>query len=240
MRKSIDDFLTKLEQQILDDLESKHSKFKSKLVNLVQQMEKQTSPDDGCFVRNNIVAVTLGPTNETALVDVEKNQIIENISLSHYCRGVASDGKVLIISCGIASTMIVNLKDMSHTILYGVQTSRISIFQGHIYGTIWFEGKVSCYKSTGELLWTFVSDDIKNPRGLTVDKNGFVYLTCEGNNNVVVVSQDGKTCKTILSEADGIKHHREIDINRKTGTMIVSSRIGDNRSSYDSAFVYKI
>lgn len=172
-------------------------------------------------------------------MDVEKNQIIENIRLSHYCRGVASDGKVLIISCGMAST-IVNLKDMSHTILYGVQTSRISIFQGHIYGTIWFEGKISCYKSTGELLWTFVSDDIKNPRGLTVDKNGFVYLTCEGNNKIVVVSQDGKTCKTILSEADGIKHPREIDINRETGTMIVSSRIGDNRSCYDSAFVDKI
>ncbi|CAG2255682.1 unnamed protein product [Mytilus edulis] len=218
MRKSIDDFLTKLEQQILDDLESKYSKLKSKLVNLVQQMENQTSklnqmqieftkmtqyatepktyvimkdvekmtfrtltipndlkvlnlsacvalpnseviildftkyqlllfgndgifirkvilfsagPDDACFVRNNIVAVTLGPTNQTALVDVEKNQIIENIRLSHYCRGVASDGKVLIISCGMAST-IVNLKDMSHTILYEVQTSRISIFQGHM------------------------------------------------------------------------------------------------------------
>ncbi|CAG2256474.1 unnamed protein product [Mytilus edulis] len=41
MRKSINDYLNKLEQDILTDLESKHSKLKSNMASLVQQMEQQ-------------------------------------------------------------------------------------------------------------------------------------------------------------------------------------------------------
>ncbi|VDI78328.1 Hypothetical predicted protein, partial [Mytilus galloprovincialis] len=41
MTKLIDDFLNELEQTILDDLESKHSKLKSEMVILVQQMEQR-------------------------------------------------------------------------------------------------------------------------------------------------------------------------------------------------------
>ncbi|CAG2254038.1 unnamed protein product [Mytilus edulis] len=63
-----------------------------------------------------------------------------------------------------------------------------------------------------------------------------------GNNSIMVISPDGKTCKTILSEADGIKDPWQIDINRETGMMIVSSRMSDDDSvtDYETAFVYTI
>ncbi|VDH95851.1 Hypothetical predicted protein [Mytilus galloprovincialis] len=62
---------------------------------------------------------------------------------------------------------------------------------------------------------------ISDPKGLTLDKNGFVYIASNGNNSIVVVSPDGTTCKTILSEADGIKDPWAIDIKRETRLMIV-------------------
>ncbi|CAG2189874.1 unnamed protein product [Mytilus edulis] len=43
MRKSIDDFLDKLEQEILDDLDSKQSKLKSKMNTLLQQLKTQAN-----------------------------------------------------------------------------------------------------------------------------------------------------------------------------------------------------
>ncbi|XP_076100178.1 uncharacterized protein LOC143069433 [Mytilus galloprovincialis] len=193
---------------------------------------------DACFGRNNTVAVTLGPTNQTALVDIEKNTVIQTIKLSHECFGVASDGKTLVISGSDSKCTTVNLNDMSHTILRGMGgVFHISIFQGNIYGTNYLENKVCCYKITGEPLWTYQHQDIATPRGLTLDKNGFVYIAC-GNNSIVVVSPDGKTSKTILSEADGIKYPWAIDINRETGMMIVSSQISDDDK--DTALIYKI
>lgn len=67
-------------------------------------------------------------------------------------------------------------------------------------------------------------------------------LPLEKNNSIVVVSPDGQTCKTILSESDGIKSPWGININRETGIMIVSSKIRDDSCNtlYDTAFVYKI
>ncbi|VDI43573.1 Hypothetical predicted protein [Mytilus galloprovincialis] len=97
-------------------------------------------------------------------------------------------------------------------------------------------------KKTGEALWTFMHDDIFIIQGITLDKNGFVYVVSMSTNRVVVVSPDGKTCKTILSEADGIKCPLAIDIDRETGIMIVSSEISvcNVDRAYNTAFVYKI
>ncbi|VDI60941.1 Hypothetical predicted protein [Mytilus galloprovincialis] len=133
---------------------------------------------------------------------------------------------------------------MSQTILEGVGATHISLFEGYIYGTIFRENKVCCYKSTGEPLWTFQHHDIDGPEGIALDKNGFVYIASRKNNRIVVVSPDGKTCKTILSEADGINYPVHIDINRETGIMIVSSKVkktsAENSDHYHTAFIYKI
>ncbi|CAG2241319.1 unnamed protein product [Mytilus edulis] len=154
---------------------------------------------------------------------------------------VASDGQLLVVS-SVKKSTIVNLNDMSQTILEEVVAYRVALFKGNIYSTDYSENKVCCYKSSGEPLWTFQHDDIVNPRGITLDKNGFVYVVSKSNNRVVVVSPDGKTCKTILSEADGINTPKAIDIDRETGIMIVSSkiRVDNDDREYETAFVYKI
>ncbi|XP_071161567.1 E3 ubiquitin-protein ligase TRIM71-like [Mytilus edulis] len=194
-------------------------------------------PCGACYVTNNTVAVGLGISKKTMLVDVEKNKIIQTIQLSHQCNAVASDGKLLVINSRKTRT-IVNLNDMSQTILEGKEATQISLFEGYIYGTIFSKNKVCCYKITGELLWTFQHQDFDNPEGIALDKHGFVYIASCTNNRIVVVSPDGKTCKTILSEADGINHPVFIDINRETGIMIVSSKTSGNHNN--TAFIYKI
>ncbi|CAG2214496.1 unnamed protein product [Mytilus edulis] len=113
-------------------------------------------PHDACFVRNNTVAVALGTDRQTTLVEIEKNRIIQTIKLSHNCYGVASDGETLVISSGRRQCTRVNLNDMSHTIIEGIEeVSRISLFKRKIYGTNFTKNKVCCYSCTGEPLWTF-------------------------------------------------------------------------------------
>ncbi|XP_071161843.1 E3 ubiquitin-protein ligase TRIM71-like [Mytilus edulis] len=200
------------------------------------------SSTDTCFVRNNTVAVTLGSANQIVLVDIEKKKVIKKIKISHDCYGVASDGQILVISSSEKST-IVNLDDIkSHKILEEVKANFISLFKGNNYGTIGDEQKVCCYASTGEPLWTFKHCDIRYPQGIAIDMNGFIYIASTENNSVMVVSPDGKTSKTILSESDGIKDPIAIDINRETGTMLISSRMNDDseEKSFQKVFVFQI
>ncbi|XP_071160742.1 uncharacterized protein [Mytilus edulis] len=91
---------------------------------------------DVCFVRNYTVAVTLRSANQIAVVDVEKNKIIQTIKLSHECYGVA-DGKAFVITSGGAQCTTVNLNDMSHTILEGMGgVGPIALFHRNIYGIL--------------------------------------------------------------------------------------------------------
>ncbi|XP_071138234.1 tripartite motif-containing protein 2-like [Mytilus edulis] len=199
------------------------------------------SPYDACFTRNNTVAVTLGLAKHTTLVDIEKNKIIQTIKFSHSCHGAASDGETLVISSRQRRCTRVNLNDMSHTALEGMEgVGFIALFQGNIYGTILFKNKVCCFNSTGEPLWIFQHQDINRPVGIALDKNGCVYIASIGNSSIVEVSSDGKTCKTILSEADGIEIPYSIDINKEAGIMIVSSDISADRKNHKTAFVYKL
>ncbi|CAG2214486.1 unnamed protein product [Mytilus edulis] len=183
-------------------------------------------PIDVGFIRDNTVAVTFVSVKQAKLVDIQQNKIIQTIKVSHNFYGVASDSETLVISGDRQCTRL-NLNDMSHTILEGMEgVGRISLFHGNIYGTIPLKTKVCCFKSTGEPLWTFTHKDIDSPVGMSLDMNGFVYIVSRGNNGVLVVSPDGKTCKTILSEADGINRSWAIDIHKETGMMIVPCQKG--------------
>ncbi|CAC5355934.1 unnamed protein product [Mytilus coruscus] len=132
---------------------------------------------------------------------------------------------------------VVNLKDMSHKILEGVGGNCMSLFKENVYCTNAREHNVSCYKITGEPLWTYMYNGIKSPCGIALDINGFVYVASLGTNKIVVVSPDGKTSKTILSEANSIFIPVGIDINRDRGIMVVSCNTSDGRPNI---LVFKI
>ncbi|CAG2186868.1 unnamed protein product [Mytilus edulis] len=201
----------------------------------------ERNPWNMCFVKDNTVAVTLGLANRTVLVNIEVNRIIKTIEICHLCNAVASDGKTLVI-CSDEMATIVNLDNMSQTKLPRNGAGSIALFEGNMYSTNEKEDKIFVKTSTGEHLWSYQHPQIEHPQGITLDKNGFVYVACNRNNIIEVVSPVGKTSRTILSESDGIKCPVGINIDRESGLMIVSTVISDDRDtrSYRTAFVYKI
>lgn len=120
---------------------------------------------------------------------------------------------------------------MTHKNFEGVWGNRISLFKENIYCTDYKGGKIRCYKTTGTLLWTFEHNEISYPSGLALDINGFVYIASLENNTIAVVSPDGKTSRTIKSNADGVINPTGIDLNRDTGLMIVSCQVSNDRPS---------
>ncbi|CAG2211420.1 unnamed protein product [Mytilus edulis] len=187
---------------------------------------------DLCLVENNTVAVTFESNvkNQTALVDMEKNEISKTIEISHDCLGVTCDFQMLVISgVGSKKSTMVNLKDMSQNILEGVWGNRILLYKDKIYCIDSKQHKVNCYERTGEHIWTFMDNEINNPCGLALDINGFVYIASSGKSTIVVVSPDATTSKTIRQEAEGMIKPIGIDIHRNTGMMIVPCQIREDK-----------
>jgi DNA-binding beta-propeller fold protein YncE len=64
---------------------------------------------------------------------------------------------------------------------------------------------VRCHQINGDKLWKFQDVAIiRKPRGVAVDRDLNVYVASLDNNSVVVISSDGKRCRTVLGESDGI------------------------------------
>ncbi|CAC5374957.1 unnamed protein product [Mytilus coruscus] len=332
MRKSIDDYLNQLEQQLLKDLEIEHSKLKSEMETLLHEVDKRgkqirklqnefsnmtkyatelqtyvglkeiekitsqegnyiedlkrgsdlhernlhvkTSPALASILHNvksfgeitvdtrpcnvqanaerkdqaqylvpvptidqikpsfsNKLNVPIGRTLriewEVALVDIyKKSQVDRNFMFPKVCcSGVSSDGQVLVISMPNEKKVIVmNLLDESKQKSEGIYVNHISLVNGNIYGSNFFNKTVKCYTLSGELLWTFKHENIDKPSGIALDKHGFIYVACRISNKIVVFSPDGKSCRTILNREDGMKAPQSIAIDIKSETIVSSSR----------------
>ncbi|XP_052106465.1 uncharacterized protein LOC127738990 isoform X5 [Mytilus californianus] len=143
---------------------------------------------DTCFVRTNTVAVILGSERQTVLVDVDKNEIIKKMDI---CKSgsVVSDGQMLVFASMEYNSTTVNLnneKNDKKGFRSKVLANHVALFKGNIYSTLTAENIVRCFKSTGELLWSITHHSIVSPRGLALDKNGFVYIVSRGNNGISV------------------------------------------------------
>ncbi|XP_063405895.1 uncharacterized protein LOC134689856 [Mytilus trossulus] len=181
-------------------------------------------PDSVCFVKDDTIAVSFYTACEVALVDIGRRKVDRNLKIHKKCYGVSSDGQVLVISIPDDKYIIVmNLLDESKQILEGIHVHRLSLFKGNIYGTNFNNSTVSCYKLSGEMLWTFNHQDIDTPCGTALDKNGLMYVACLKSDNIVVVSRDGKSCRTILNQDNGIKNPWSIAIDVKSGIVLVIS-----------------
>ncbi|VDI74048.1 Hypothetical predicted protein [Mytilus galloprovincialis] len=181
-------------------------------------------PDSVCFVKDDTVAVSFYTACEVALVDIGKCQIDRNFNFPECCSGIASDGQVLVISNPLHEKIIVmNLLDESKKYLNEIHVHCISLVDGKIYGTNFLKNTVSCYKMSGEVLWTFKHKYIDEPMGIALDKNGFIYVACKRGNKIVVVSSDGKSSRTILNQDNRIENPCSIAIDVKSGIVLVTN-----------------
>ena len=93
---------------------------------------------------------------------------------------------------------------------------------------------VSCHKINRDKLWEFQDVAIiRDPRGVAVDRDLNVYVASEGNNGVVVISPDGKRCRTVLRKLDGIDNPFAICFDKVKNNLVVCNYNG-------TAFLYHV
>ena len=83
------------------------------------------------------------------------------------------------------------------------------------------------YTLTGQDIWTFKDENvIRSPRGIALDKHRNVYVAGYETNNVVVLSPDGKICREILTQSDGLDKPWSLRINIDRNEFLVCNESG--------------
>ncbi|CAC5389010.1 unnamed protein product [Mytilus coruscus] len=193
-------------------------------------------PSDICHIRNNIVVVTLPDAHQIVFVDVEHNKIVHTIKVKSKCYGVYCDGKTISVRLPEEKSVVILSIDgnVKQTLsIPGVNVNRFSGFNQNFCFVNWKENEVLCYNTNSDLIWK-CKENISDPSGITIDKNGLIYIACDQSSKIVIFSNDGKSSRPLLSYDDGIRNPWAIDVDRETSTLLVANRDGA------SIFLYQL
>ena len=106
--------------------------------------------------------------------------------------------------------------------------SYITTCREKIYQTTPITNTVTCYTIKGDKLWKYkVESVLKDPRGVTVDNDGNVYVTSYRSSSVVVIEPDGRQGRQILNSDDGLKNPIGISFDQSKNSLIVANYCGE-------------
>ena len=105
--------------------------------------------------------------------------------------------------------------------------SYITTCREKIYQTDGNTNTVTCYTIKGDKLWEFKDESVlKDPRGVTVDNNGNVYVTSHSSCSVVVLEPDGRQGRQIFSNDYGLIAPTGIYFDKSKNSFIVANFFG--------------
>ena len=199
----------------------------------------KTSPWGVCYVKDSMVAVTLYDAKHVSFIDVTTNSIVNSAKVSNRCYGIDCDGEIIVLNLSHGNFEAFCIMDLDGNIMCRVKNKSelstcISLFAKNIYTADFKKGTISCHRINGDLLWSSKLGNMYNIRGLSIDRHGFVYAACRESKQVIVISQDGKQSRVILSPDDGIEELFAVHIDRKTSSLLVCNRTNG------AAFLFQI
>ncbi|CAG2226831.1 TRIM2_3 [Mytilus edulis] len=209
-------------------------KGKQKRLNAVDYtipFDEPYSTFDVVSLKDSTVAISTGSTHYKcgiSIVDLTKRKVIKFIDLPKSSYGITYDGKSLICCIIEKNLHVVSCTDYSITTIPNTLSSRFSHISTHddkIFVTNPYDQTVTCCLYSGALVWKFEDKRIlSDPRGITVDNKGNVFVTGKNSCNVVVISPDGKYCKQILTKGDGLDRPIGIFFDKRRNQLLVTNK----------------
>jgi DNA-binding beta-propeller fold protein YncE len=184
------------------------------------------------------LAISTGSDQHVNILNIASKNIDKIINTYNWCYGITQNEGSLLFCERTKGISRVQLSDNSISLLVkqeGFPDFTYVITSGdNIYHTNRTANTVSCHKINGDKLWEFQDVAIiRSPRGVVVDRDLNVYVASESNDSVVVISPDGKRCRTVLGESDGIDNPFAIWFDKVKNNLVVCIFSG-------KTFLYKV
>ncbi|XP_063399118.1 uncharacterized protein LOC134683731 [Mytilus trossulus] len=188
---------------------------------------------DLALIDDNSVAVTSGYFKDCLqinLIDLKTKKVNKPLTVNTVNTGVAYIEDKLIYCSGKDGIQIISLNDASIDNVSKTSipdNSYVAVFRDNIFYTDCNDNSVTCIGFQGNVKWEFKNENVLNaPFGISVDRDGNVYVVGENSNNVVVISPNGRNYKQVLTSENGLKEPVVVHIDRSSCKMLVANRKG--------------
>ncbi|XP_071149179.1 uncharacterized protein [Mytilus edulis] len=195
---------------------------------------------DITIINEKTIAITSGDSSKHIgidIIDIESRKKIKFISLPDRPWGITRDQDSLFVCVERRGIYRVNTLDYTTSQLISWNFSGstyVSVFAEKIYYTDRYDHSVVCCDRKGSHVWRFKEESVlKKPRGITVDKEGNVFLVGQHSSNVVIISNDGKHHRQILTKIQGLSEPFAIFFDKQTGKLLLAN-------TRKNAFLYSV
>ncbi|XP_076086192.1 uncharacterized protein LOC143056900 [Mytilus galloprovincialis] len=189
-------------------------------------------PHDITEIDSNTVAVSCTDSN-ILIINISTRSITSTINTSGYCYGISYNDNNLYV---IIDERIIHVMDLTGKVIRTIPAPSYDIHDITVdrdrlvcihYTSIY------CCSLDGKLMWKFKMDTFQDLRGVTTDNEGNVYVTDQRTNTVIVVSDDGKHYRELLTKSDGLNNPYGIYFDKKENILLVCNESNEKAFLFD-------
>ncbi|XP_076086391.1 uncharacterized protein LOC143057050 isoform X2 [Mytilus galloprovincialis] len=183
-------------------------------------------------IDSNTVAVSCRDINTILIINISTRSVTSTLKTKGSCRGISYND----------NNLYVVIRSIIHVInLTGKVIRTIPVPTGGITDITVDRDRLICIDNTsiyccsldGKLMWEFKNDKFQDLRRVTTDNEGNVYVISYKTNTVVVVSDDGKHYRGLLTESDGLNSPNGIYFDKKENILLVCNYTDDKVFLFD-------
>jgi DNA-binding beta-propeller fold protein YncE len=147
------------------------------------------------------------------------------IPMDTYIYGMAVRGRTIYYCAWNKGLRMLNLSDRYVSDIINSNMSSVyyvATSGDNLYYTNTNTNTVTCCDLHGTTQWEFKDICVlQDPRGISVDNDGNVYVVGYFSHNVVVISPYGQRHRQLLSSKDGLSYPHVLDYDRYTNRLLV-------------------
>ena len=206
--------------------------------NLDTKLPAIRNPYDVTCIDDTRLVVSTGMYHQISIINIASKKTEKIINTSIGCYGIAQNDGSLLFCEKSKGILRVQLSDNTISLLLKQvrfpDDAYVITSGDNLYHTNNTTNTVSCHKINGDKLWEFHDVAIiRNPHGVAVDRDLNVYVVSRENASVVVISPDGKRCRTVLGRSDGINNPLAICFEKVKNNLVFCNYSG-------KAFLYNV
>ncbi|VDI59202.1 Hypothetical predicted protein, partial [Mytilus galloprovincialis] len=198
----------------------------------IRDMPLSYTPRNITEIDSNTVAVSCIYNSTIQIINISTRSVTSKINTSGKCRGISYNDNNLFVVIGLSIDVMDLTGKVKRTIplpSWGINDITVDRDRLVCKDTL----SIYCCSLDGKLMWEFKNDKFQYLNCVTTDKEGNVYVTNEKTNTVVVVSEDGKHHRELLTKSDGLNRPYGIYFDKKENILLVCNDTGEKVFLFD-------
>ncbi|XP_071147414.1 uncharacterized protein [Mytilus edulis] len=190
-------------------------------------------------IDSNTVAVSCRHNNTILIINISTRSISSTINTSGLCYGISYNDNNLYV---VIDWRIIHVMDLTGKVLRTIPLPTDDIFDITVH-----RDRLVCRERTstyccsldGKVMWKFKMNGFQDLTRVTTDDEGNVYVTNKTAHTVIVVSDDGKHQRELLTKSDGLFRPCGIHYDKKENILLVCNIFNGNAFSFDVKYQHK-